>query len=91
MLGDKETWTALSRGAWEREVTMAGEQALGMSACPKGSWGSKNGRMNNIHVLSVHGLVFMCGRSLFVWICIGACVPLLYVHFYVCVYYYRNP
>lgn len=61
MLGDKETWTALwGGGGWEREESMAGEQAL--------VFGAKSGKMNSVQVLSVHVLGYMCVRSLFVWI-----------------------
>lgn len=86
MLGDKEMWTALYRGAWERKVSMTGEQSLAKSVCPKGLWRSKSGRTIGVQVLSVYVLVYMCVKSLLVWICIGMCVPLLYVYFmYVCI------
>ena len=79
-------WTALYRGAWERKVSMTGEQSLAKSVCPKGLWRSKSGRTIGVQVLSVYVLVYMCVKSLLVWICIGMCVPLLYVYFmYVCI------
>lgn len=80
MLGDKKVWTALYRGAWEKEVSLAGVSLARVCYVwmPTGLWGSKSGRTNRVQVLSVHVLAYMYVKSLFVWIlkCGFVCVYL---------------